>query len=347
MVSRASHSHHVPHVGLPPQRTDDQHQRREHHANFGRRAREQVPGGAPRLGNQPQDRCNRSDPEREIREPRGRHVEIQEANRFLALVLARRRDRDREVHREGERDERHGDEQLFHASSSSGPNATSPAATTSTANAHSNCTHGHASPGELSSAAFECTRRAQHHRRDRRQDQQGNKCLARTESAGQHAVDRTGGCESDGRGHRRANENHNATNGHVVQHDHRNAEQHFEQEQLDRDRGGLAQEDRAAVESGEPQPVARPVRILDGERSADGEQRLRAGPSPRTGRAQPGEEGRVGVECEREQHHDDPPERKDLLDRDARPALDPQVLARDQQGGSEEGHIFTADRLVS
>ena len=53
-----------------------------------------------------------------------------------------------------ERDDGRREEEPLHASSSSGPNATVPAATASTANAMSSCTHGHASPGVPSSAAW-------------------------------------------------------------------------------------------------------------------------------------------------------------------------------------------------
>ena len=51
-----------------------------------------------------------------------------------------------------------------------------------------------------------------------------------------------------------------------------------------------------------------------------------------------GNERAVGVEREREHHHDDPAERQDLLQRDTRAPLDPQVLARDEQRLAEEAH---------
>ena len=123
---------------------------------------------------------------------------------------------------------------------------------------------------------------------------------------------------------------------HVVEHDDHHAEHDLEQEQLDRDRGRLAEEDRPAVEAGEPQAVAGPVGFLDRERATDREQRREQDRGPEQAGRGARQQRAVGVEREREQHDDDPAERQDLLQRDARPALDPQVFAGDEQRLAQE-----------
>ena len=87
---------------------------------------------------------------------------------------------------------------------------------------------------------------------------------------------------------------------------------------------------------GEPQAVARAVRLLDRERAADREQRGEQHRGPEQAGRGRGQRRAVGVEREREHHDDDPAERQDLLERDARPALDAQVLARDEQRLAQE-----------
>ena len=86
VVSRASHSHQVPHVGLPQSEPSDEREPGEHDADLGRRAREQIPGGVARARDQPQQRRERGDAEREVRDPRGRHVQVEQAHRVEALV---------------------------------------------------------------------------------------------------------------------------------------------------------------------------------------------------------------------------------------------------------------------
>src|SRR5262249_51979166 len=119
------------------------------------RTREQVPVGAARARYQPQRRCQGSDAEREVGKDRGRDVKVEQSYRLEPLVLAGRRDVEREPRGQRKQREHHKEEESLqgHASSNSGPNATTPAATIKTANATSNCTHGHASLGAPSSAA--------------------------------------------------------------------------------------------------------------------------------------------------------------------------------------------------
>ena len=113
---------------------------------------------------------------------------------------------------------------------------------------------------------------------------------------------------------------------------------HLEQEQLDRDRGGLAQEDRSAVESRQPQAVARAIRFLDRERPPDRQQDGEEHRGPEQSRRGSAQQRAVGIEREREEHHDDAAERNDLLQRDARPPFDAQVLARDEERVAQEAH---------
>ena len=185
---------------------------------------------------------------------------------------------------------------------------------------------------------MERTRRAEHHRSDRRQHEQRHERLPGAQSSGQHAVDRTGGRQSDGGGYSRAKKDDHAPDGDVVQHEDGGSDDHLEQEQLDRDRGGLAEEDRAAVETRQTQPIACAIGFLDRERPPDREhdgEEHRGPEQPWRGLVQ---QRAVGVERKREQHHDDATERDDLLERDPRPALDAQILARDEQGVAQEAH---------
>ena len=133
-------------------------------------------------------------------------------------------------------------------------------------------------------------------------------------------------------------QHHNAAHGHVVEHHDGRAHDHLEQEHLDRDGRGLAQEDRAAVEPGQPQSVAGAVRLFDRERPPDREQNREQDRGPEEARRRLVQQRPVGIECEREQHHDNGAERDDLLQRDARTAFDPQVFARDKQCIAQEAH---------
>ena len=134
---------------------------------------------------------------------------------------------------------------------------------------------------------------------------------------------------------------------HVVEHDDADAEDHLERGELDRDRGRLAEEDRAAVEAREPQTVAGGVRLLDRERAADREQRCEQHRGPEQAGRDAREQAAVGVEREREQDEHDAAERQHLLQRDARPPLDAQVLARDEQRVAQDRHAHCVDGPTS
>ena len=74
----------------------------------------------------------------------------------------------------------------------------------------------------------------------------------------------------------------------VVEQHHAGAEDDLERQQLERDRGRLAQEDRRAVEPGEPEPVPGVVLLLGREGPPDRQQRGQQDRDPEQARARPG-----------------------------------------------------------
>ena len=210
MVRRASHSHHDAPDRPAPQRAEHERQPGEHDADLGRRAREQVPDRRRGCAAHSQsDRRDRGDEEREVREPRGRHVEVEQAHRVALLRVGGRHPQRRStaVTASASATSR-APERVAVMSCVTLPPAAArtpacPTATTSTANATSSCTHGHASDGDAVERGLERPGRAEHHRRDRREHEQRHERLAHARAGGEHAVDRTGRRQSDGRGQRR------------------------------------------------------------------------------------------------------------------------------------------------
>ena len=85
-----------------------------------------------------------------------------------------------------------------------------------------------------------------------------------------------------------------------------------------------------AVETREPQTVARAVVGFDPERTRDREQRRQQHGDPEQPRRDPPQHPAVGIQRKGEQQQDDQPERRDLLHRHPGSRLDAQILARDQ-----------------
>ena len=87
VVSRESHVHHVPQIGLAQIEPGDDHQRAEDHPGLGRRVAQVV----PQLIAEPQVEYprDRDQPERRERDPRERHVEIKNQLRDSLLGLGR------------------------------------------------------------------------------------------------------------------------------------------------------------------------------------------------------------------------------------------------------------------
>ena len=167
---------------------------------------------------------------------------------------------------------------------------------------------------------------------------------------GEHAVEGTGGRQPDGRGQRRPGPAARATpcTLDAVEHHHADAEHDLEGEQLRRDRRGLAEEDRAAVEArrgaarrGRRGAVSiangAPDASRCGEQHRDPEQagrdagaacRGRGRGRTRTAAARSARTGGSGPSV------------------DPGAGLDPQVLARDQRGLAPD-HGVTAARLTA
>ena len=196
----------------------------------------------------------------------------------------------------------------------------------------SSCTHGHACRGRARERGLEGPGTADHDRRDDRQHEQRDEGLPQPQATGERAVDGTGRGEPGGRGQGGRHERDEADDPDVVEEEHPDREHDLEHDELDRDRRGLAEEDGRAVEAGESQPVERAVLGLDREGTGDREERGEEHRHPEQSRRDPGQDAAVGVEREREEQQHDEAERRDLLQRDARPQLDAEVFAGDERG---------------
>ncbi len=214
VTSRASHAHQMPQTGRPHSEPEHERERGEQHPELGGRAGEAVPDHRAGPGPEEQGGRERGDPEREVGEPRRGDVEVHEPLRFLlGRVLGRTPEAEQPEHRQ--RDERGPPEDAARASGRADDPGSSCLLPQWSEGQHADRGVEHCEDAQqrdprprVSRCPFETILegpgRPEHDRCEHRKQKQRQQRLAEPEPGSEHAVEGTGGSQTDGRGQRRS-----------------------------------------------------------------------------------------------------------------------------------------------